>query len=174
MIAMEKAGPAKSVLVTIVGWLTLLGGLLFIGQGIYLVATIASESRVGILGTIIAALGVLLLLLGLAIPLAGLGVLLRKQGGRVLTFLLAPLTILYGLVYLTGYDKGILWIGLLALIQEFSVRHELSVRLDKVLGIGLASGHILYGLLALIALSRNGAEFRAEPLAPAASGRAVG
>jgi hypothetical protein len=77
-----------------------------------------------------------LAVLGLAILglLAGLGVLLRKQWGRVLTFTVAVLALLLGLLWVVGSD-------------------------GDTTDIAIGAVQILYGIPAFVILIVNGAEF---------------
>jgi hypothetical protein len=84
--------------------------------------------------------GVVFLMQGVAGMLAGSGVLLRRQWGRIVTFILAVPTILWGslclLVSWGGPDEG------------WSVFHA-----------ACGTALILYGIFALIILIKNGPEF---------------
>jgi len=66
--------------------------------------------------------------------LAGLGILLRKQWGRILTFILAVAAILLGLVWVGGSDQ-------------------------EATDIAIGAAQILYGILAFVILIKKGAEF---------------
>ena len=86
----------------------------------------------GIGPAIVFVMGVCFLPLGFLGLLAGLGVLLRKQWGRILTFILAALAILLGLT----------WVG------DRDATH---------IAIGVAQ--VLYGIFAFVILIRNRTEF---------------
>jgi hypothetical protein len=88
--------------------------------------------------------GVLFLLLGLLVLLAALGILWRKQWGRILTFLVAALAILLGLLWLSGVQD---------VVQDATA-----------LALGVAQ--VLYGILALVVLGMNRADFSGQPTGP--------
>jgi hypothetical protein len=107
------AGPGKSVAVTAIGLLTLLwggayaalgGSLIFAGSA--MANDPAGRGLLEFLGGMLALFGGAFLLQGVPMMLAGLGVLLRQQWGRILTFLMAVLAIVWGLASLGAYDKG--------------------------------------------------------------------
>jgi hypothetical protein len=83
---------------------------------------------------VVIAIGVAFLPLGLAGLLGGLGALLRKQWGRILTFILAVLAILLGPLWAVGGDQD-------------------------ATDIALGAAQVLYGILAFVILIRKGAEF---------------
>jgi hypothetical protein len=135
--------PGKSVSVTIIGLVTvfwgvaegIVGGTLFF-RG----AAISDDPRGGwgpvfdLMWILLALLGVAVLLHGVLMVVGGLGVLRRKRWGRVLTFIMATLAILWGLVSLAAGDKS-------------------------VGSICYGGAQLLYGILAIAILFRKGAEF---------------
>jgi len=103
--------PSNRVVVTLLGLITLLlggayaalGGQLILGGAGWLVQPggdpwVQVIALRGIVPAMIILLGIAFLVQGLLGLLAGSGVLLRKQWGRILTFILAILAILLGLV----------------------------------------------------------------------------
>jgi len=141
------AGPGKNVAATVIGLLTLLfGGAYAVagGQLVWAGASWAEQAGddpwgpvvtfFGLLPAIVIAVGVAFLLLGLVGLLAGVGVLLRKQWGRVLTFSLAALAVLLGVVWASGGEQG-------------------------ATEVALGMAQVLYGILAVVILIKNGAEF---------------
>jgi hypothetical protein len=139
------------MLVTLIGLSTLLWGVVYVGIGVYL--TIAGgnaakrfvggggEDMAGGLGPflaiifeLIAFVGICLILAGAAAMVAGLGVLLRKQWGRILTFVVSGLVLLLGLCIVTAYQEGA---GVIA----------------------LGAAHVLYAVLVIVVLGMNGSEF---------------
>jgi hypothetical protein len=118
------AGPGRSVAVRVIGLITLLVGVAYaVLGGDALVVGTAAERRLendpagglGFLLQIVAGfvivIGVAFLLQGLLGMLAGLGVLWYKPWGRVMTFILAVLAILWGLASLSFYDRGVIYIA---------------------------------------------------------------
>jgi hypothetical protein len=144
----DTVPPRRSFAVSVIGWLTLLlaalyatlaGMLLFIGvaAGTEAAAPAKPTGWEG-LGMLVAAVSALvgiafLLLTSLGIP-AGLGVLMRRQWGRILTFIFAPFAILTGIGFALGTPD------------------ELYVL------IGVAQ--ILYGFFAILIMALGGADFR--------------
>jgi len=118
------AGASKSVAVTVIGLITLLcgGGYAALGGDFILggagwfvhpnpeLVHVQPEPDMGtILGVwltlgaaVLIVVGVLFLLLGVLVLLAAMGVLWRKQWGRILTFIVAVLAILLGLLCLSS------------------------------------------------------------------------
>src|SRR5712671_2784636 len=115
MSTIVPAGASKSVPVTVIGLITLLcgggyaalgGNFILGGAGWFVQPDPAMGPILGAWLTLGAALlivvGVLFLLLGVLVLLAAVGVLWRKQWGRILTFIVAVLAILLGLLCLSG------------------------------------------------------------------------
>jgi hypothetical protein len=150
------SGPNKNVAVTAVGLITLLfgfgyaasGGLLIFG-GAFLVAQpedpVWGFHHLGrFIGYVAVVIGILMLLLSVLGIFAGVGVLLRKPWGRILGIILAVLATLHG-------TNLVISLG-------FSANAE--SKTGVVLGIiSFGAGHILYGLLAVVILIKNGAAF---------------
>ena len=106
MSTVASTGPCKSIAVTLIGLMTILwggiyavlgGSMIFAGDAI--VTNIRPDDPVGgfapifkILASLMIVIGVVLLLQGIPGILAGWGVLLRKQWGRILTFIAADTT----------------------------------------------------------------------------------
>jgi hypothetical protein len=88
----------------------------------------------GIVPGLIVLFGMAFLPLGVLGLCAGVGVLWRKQWGRVLTFILAVVAILLGLLWLGGSEL-------------------------EPTDIAIGAGQLLYGVLALVILFTYGAEF---------------
>jgi hypothetical protein len=137
--------PSSRVAVTILGLITLLlggayaalGGQLILGGAGWLVKPggdpwVQVIALGGIVPALIILLGIAFLVQGLLGLLAGSGILLRKAWGRILTFILAVLAILLGLVWVSGGDAT---------------------------DIALGAAQVLYGILAFVILIRKGAEF---------------
>ena len=153
-------GPAKGVAVTVIGLITMgwgasyaiLGGSLIFGANAMMTKHPGDQkggladvdhwvaSMFASLGTVI---GALLLLQGVMGILAGLGVRWRKQWGRILTFLLAVLAILWSLLIIGGAFAGAFEQGV------------------TFLAVGAAQ--LLYGILAFVILSKKGTEFSRTP-----------
>jgi hypothetical protein len=144
-------GASKSVAVTVIGLFTLLcGGGYAIFGGYLIFAVVGWFGRpdadplkqmmaplVFLAAPFLVGVGVLFVLLGVLVLLAALGVLGRKQWGRSLTFLVAVLAILLGLLWLSGVED---------VLQD---------AIDLALGVT----QVLYGILALVILSMKGTEF---------------
>jgi hypothetical protein len=79
-------------------------------------------------------IGVAFLLQGVLGMLAGLGVLWHKPWGRIMTFVVAVLAILWGLASLGFYDQGAIYIA-------------------------FGAAQLLYGILAFVILIKSGAAF---------------
>jgi hypothetical protein len=139
--------PGKSVAVTVLGLGTLLlggcyaafgGSAIFAGADWFAHPSKEPMVQVIALGGIVPGLlimfGVAFLVQGILGLLAGLGILLRKQWGRILTFIVAIVAILWGLVWVGGSDQG-------------------------ATDIAVGAAQILYGLLAFVILIKKGAEF---------------
>src|SRR5262249_18447151 len=140
--------PHKSLAVTIVGIATLLLaaaytflGIVFVYAGVHAASTLPEDDAapnwapdLRIVSGIVAVIGALLVVPGVLGVAGGLGVLFRKQWGRVLTFLVAAVAILWGVVFVTLSDPG-----------------------ATLLGLGVAQ--IVYGVAAMAVLIRKGAEF---------------
>jgi hypothetical protein len=75
-------------------------------------------------------IGVVFLPLGILGLLAGLGAVLGKQRGRILTFILATLTILLGLIWISGVENV----------------------LPDSTDVALGAAQLLYGILAFVIL----------------------
>ena len=153
-------GPGKGVAVAVIGLITMgwgasyaiLGGSLIFGANAMMTKHPGDQmggladvdrwvaSMFASLGTVI---GALLLLQGVMGILAGLGVLWRKQWGRILTFLLAVLAILWGLLIIGGAFAGAFEQGV------------------TFLAVGAAQ--LLYGILAFVILSQKNTEFPRTP-----------
>jgi hypothetical protein len=133
------AAPSKSLAVTFLGLLTLLaGGAAAVFGGCQIFVMLTSTS--GVTAVFALLFGVPALLLGGFGLLAALGLLLRKPWGRILTFLLAGLTLLWGPLCLV------------AVLTDGAGNLEAA-------DVAAAAAPMLYGVLALVILLRNGAEF---------------
>jgi hypothetical protein len=142
---------SKSVAVTVLGLFTLLCGAGYAILGGYLILAVVgwfvrpdadpSKQMLAPLFLLAAPLlvggGLLFLLLGILVLLAALGVLGRKPWGRILTFIVAVLAILLGLLWLSGVGD---------VLQDAT---------DLILGVA----QVLYGILALVILSTKRAAF---------------
>jgi hypothetical protein len=134
------AGPSKSVAVTILGGGTLLVGGGYAGFGAFLIfagtgwlVQLDNEPWLPalFLGKSMAiVIGIAFLPLGILGLLAGLGVLLRKQWGRILTFILAMLAILLGLIWVSGVENV----------------------LQDATEVALGAAQLLYGILSVLFL----------------------
>jgi hypothetical protein len=91
-------------------------------------------SLFGIIPAFLIVIGVAHLLLSVLGLLAGLGILLHRQWGRILGFILAGLAILSGMTWLAGGEP-------------------------EMTEIALGAPQILYGILAAVTLALTGAEF---------------
>jgi hypothetical protein len=145
------AGPSNSVIVTVLGLLTLLwgvagavcGGILIFAGG-DLAVRMKDDAAAGgyaflirLIADFMIVIGVAILLQGVLGTLAGLGTLLRKPWGRILTCIMAVLAILWGLLFLSGYQHSD----------------------PNYAEIAAGAAQVLYGILALVVLMMNGAEF---------------
>jgi hypothetical protein len=146
MSTAARAGPTNHVAVTVLGVLTLLVGTAHAAFGGLLIFAGTSwfaqpredpwqemAALFGIGPTLVIIAGLAFLpacILGL---LAGLGIMLRKQWGLVLAFILAGLAILLGLLWVGGSD------------QDFPE-------------IGVGAAQLLYGIMAFVLITK-GAEF---------------
>jgi hypothetical protein len=143
-------GASKSVAVTVIGLITLLcgGGYAALGGNFILGGAawfVQPDPDMGVVlgawltlgAAFLVVVGVLFLLFSSVVLLAALGVLWRKQWGRILTFIVAVLAILLGLLCLGGVQD---------VIQDATV-----------LALGVAQ--VLYGILALVILSMKRADF---------------
>jgi|SRR5579864_162052 len=133
--------PRKTVAVTVIGLLTLLlggtyavtgGGLIFAGSA--MANDPNGRGLLEVLGGMLAAVGGAFQLQGVPMLLGGFGVLLRRQWGRILTLIMAVLAILWGVASMAAYDKGVSYV---------------------VFG----AAQILYSILAIVVLVKNGPEF---------------
>jgi hypothetical protein len=147
MTAAGSAEPRKNAAVTIVGLSTLLLGGAYAVLGSFLIVAgagwaIQAEADpwgpvvtlLGFIPAFLLVIGIASLSLGIFGVLAGFGVLLRRAWGRVFAFIQAVLGILCGLAFLSAYDQGA------ALIA-------------------LGAPQVLYGILALVVLVKDRAEF---------------
>jgi hypothetical protein len=150
------AGPRMGVAVTIIGLITMfwggsyaaLGGS-FIFGATAMITMHPGDDRGGLadvdhwvasmFARLASVIGALLLLQGVVGILAGLGVLWRKQWGRIPTFLLAVLAILWGLLFVGGAFAGAFEQGATYL--------------------ALGAAQLLYGILAFVVLIQKGTEF---------------
>jgi hypothetical protein len=151
MSAFVPAGNSRSLPVTIIGVVCLLCGLGYLVVGGHLILGVAGwfaqpdpDSQVIAPVALLAApllilFGVLFLVLGFVDVLAALGILLRKQWGRILTFVAAGLAIVLGLLWLSGVND---------IVQDAT---------DFAVG----AVQILFGVAAIIILSIKRAEFSA-------------
>jgi hypothetical protein len=146
------ARPAKSVVLMVLGLITLLLGGAHVALGVCLILVGEALARplregdpegglavvVWLAGALMTALGVAFVPQGILEMLAGLGVLLRKQWGRILTFIVAVLAILWGLACLGAYKQD-----------------------TAANTVFLASGaaQILYGILVFVVLIQKRTEF---------------
>jgi hypothetical protein len=137
---------SKSVAVTVIGVTTMLlggayaalgGSLLF--DGAAAIMSLEDDAAGGyapllqVVVGFVAVVGVALLVQGAIGLLAGLGVVMRRPWGRALTFLLAILAVLWGLLFVSANQEPI----------------------DLALG----AAQILYGILAFVVLIKDGADF---------------
>jgi hypothetical protein len=112
-----RGGPTNHVAVTFLGVLTLLVRAAYAGFGGWLIFAGTSwfgqpredpwQEMAGLFGigpALVIIVGLAFLPAGVLGLLAGLGVVLRKQWGRVLTFNLAGLAVLLGLLWVGGSD----------------------------------------------------------------------
>lgn len=143
------AGPSKSIAVTALGLITLLWGGAHAAWGGWIIfagadlgVRMQDDAAAGgvayllrLLADFMIVVGVAVLLQGVLGMLAGWGDLLRKQWGRILTFVTAVLAILWGLLFLSGFQRNV----------------------DSEIALGAAE--VLYGVLAVVILVMNGAEF---------------
>jgi hypothetical protein len=141
------ARPSKSVAVTVLGLLTLLlgcayaafgGSAIFAGTDWFVHGNKEPMADVIALGGIVPGFiimfGIAFLPPGLLALCAGVGTLLRKQWGRILTYVVAVMAILLGLVWVIGSDQDLT-------------------------DIAVGAAQILYGVLAFCILTLNCAEF---------------
>jgi hypothetical protein len=150
-------GPGKGVAVTAIGLFTMFwgGSYVALGGSFILGATAMITKHPGddrggladvdhwvasIFARLATVIGALLLLQGVVGILAGLGVLWRKQWGRIVTFILAILAILWGLLFISGAFEGC----------SFE---------QGPTNIVVGGVQLLYGILALVILIQRGAEF---------------
>src|SRR5688500_13769788 len=116
--------PGKSAAVTIVGLITLLvggayaalgGGFLFTGAAA--VRELQGDPAGGlgpvlqVLAGFLAVIGVAFLFSGVLGVSAGLGVLMRRQWGRLLAFLVAAVAGVWGLLTLVFADQGAIYVA---------------------------------------------------------------
>jgi hypothetical protein len=150
MSTIVAAGASKSVAVTVIGLITLLcgggyaalGGNFLFGGASWLVRP---DPNIGpVLGVwltlgaaVLVVVGILFLLLGILVLVAALGLLWRKHWGRILTFIVAVLAILLGLLWLSGVQD---------VVQDAT---------DLALG----GAQVFYGILALVILRMKRADF---------------
>jgi hypothetical protein len=140
-------GPSSRIALTVLDLITLLLEVAYAALAGQLILAGASWARrfegdprgpvatlFGFGPALLIAVGVAFLPLSLPGLLAGSGALLRKQWGRILTFSLAVLTILLGLLWLGGGDQD-------------------------VTDIAIGGAPLSYGILAFVILIRKGAEF---------------
>jgi hypothetical protein len=124
------AGPGKGVAVTVIGLITMLwggsyaalGGSLMFGANTMMtkhpgdhVGGLADVDHwvASMFAGLASVFGAALLLQGVVGILAGLGVLWRKQWGRIVTFILAVLAILWGLLFMSGaFEQGAIFLAL--------------------------------------------------------------
>jgi hypothetical protein len=140
-----RPAPRKDLWITLIGVFNVLFGIFYAFCGafaILVVALGAMKFQEGVrevhakvllffLGGFMALVGVALLLLGLISLLAGIGVMSRRPWGRTLTFIVAVFAVILGLPTL---NSG----------SYFSI---------------LGGGQVLYGILAIVFMTKNGAEF---------------
>ena len=141
MSTTPAAGASNTVAVTVLGLITLLIAGVYLAIGGVLTwggAAMANDPAAGwgplleVFAVLTAVLGVLFLLQGVLGLLAGWGVLKRKRWGRLLTFPLAVLAVMWGLAF-----------------QEANSNSS----------IALGAAQLLYGAFALVVLIRNGDKF---------------
>jgi hypothetical protein len=149
MSSTAPSGLSKSIAVTVLGLLTLLWGGAHAAWGGWIIfagadlgVRMQDDAAAGgfayllrLLADFMIVVGVAVLLQGALGMLAGWGDLLHKPWGRILTFIVAVLAILWGLLFLSGYQRNV----------------------DSEIALGAAQ--VLYGVLALVILITNGAEF---------------
>jgi hypothetical protein len=147
----------KNIAVTVIGLFTMLWGASYaaLGGSVIFGATAMMAEHPGdhtggladvdhwvasMFAGLTTVIGFALLLQGSVGILAGLGVLWRKQWGRIGTFILAALAILWGLLFMGGAFEG------------GAFEHGISY-------IALGAAQLLYGILAFVILIQKGAEF---------------
>jgi hypothetical protein len=140
------------VAVTVIGLLTILFGGVYAAQGGILIFAgdamandPAGKGFLEVLGGLLAVIGGTLLLQGVPMILAGVGVLLRRQWGRILTLLMAGLTVLWGLLLLSLSDRDAGYVA-------------------------FGAAEILYAIVAVVVLFKHGAEFSRQGVSGTASG----
>jgi hypothetical protein len=141
----------RSLSVTIVGIATLLLGAaylllgtVFVYSGVHGASTLPEDDAapnwapvLKMISAVVAFVGGLFIVPGVLGVAGGLGVLFRKQWGRVVTFLVAAVAILWGVAFVALSDPGGMLIAL-GLIQ------------------------IVYGVVAFVLVIRRGGEFRRD------------
>ncbi len=152
MTTAVQTGPSKNVSVTVLGFLTMLWGIVHTTLGVYLLfvgKALTSSLQKGDLQGVIAVVGFLaaIYVIGIGVAsvaagilgmLAGLGVLWRKQWGRILTVIVAVLALIWSLAFLDAY------------IQDAD---------GKVFMIAFGAAELLYGIVAVVLAIKNGSAF---------------
>jgi hypothetical protein len=146
----DVARPRKSVTVTVLGLMTLLLGGAYTALGSWFVFAgvdwlehpskdpwVQTFALGGLVPAFIVLIGLGFLMPGFLGLLAGSGVLMRKQWGRILTFMFAVPVILLGLLWVSGVQDA---------VQDSTV-------------VVVGATQILYGILAFVTLIMNRAEF---------------
>jgi hypothetical protein len=141
------AGPSKSVAVTVLGLLTLLlgcayvafgGSAIFAGADWFVHGNQEPMADVIALGGIVPGFiimfGIFFLPPGILALCAGAGVMMRKPWGHMLTYVVAIIAITLGLIWAIGSDQDLPHIA-------------------------VGAAQILYGILAVVVLTVNCAEF---------------
>jgi len=144
------AAASKNVAVTVLGLLTLLLGISYASLGGWMMMAGTGwfmehdpdpgkqlGAWFGLGAALIIVIGIPFAMLGIVVVLAALGVLLRKSWGRMLTFAVAGMAILLGLLWISGVED---------VLQDST-------------DIAIGACQILFGILALVILITKGAEF---------------
>ena len=147
MSGLAPARSRKSVAVTVIGLITLLMGgygVVFGGWVIFAGADwlehpskdpwIRAFALGGFVPALMVILGIVFLMLGMGGVLAGLGVILRKQWGRILTFIIAVVASLSGLTCVSDFDQA-------------------------TTDIAIGAAQFLYGILTFVILIKYRADF---------------
>jgi hypothetical protein len=158
MRAVVPAGSTRSLAVTVVGVMALLCGVGYLVLGGQLILAVAGWfaqatpdpskqvlAPIAVLAApVLVLFGVLFLVLGILDLVAAFGVFLRKPWGRILTFVMAALAVVFGLLWLSG------------------VRDVTQDATDLAIGVV----QILYAIVAILVLTVKGGEFESRLARP--------